>query len=211
VAAALELLQDHAAFTRRGHGGPIQASTSGYLGALFVHRTSRTGDPQLRSHVLVANKVRAVTDGRRLAVDGREIYEVQKAAGMFYEAALRAELSARRSGSPVSPLTTWCKRASTLVRPGGSRTEYSRARTCRPLRRGAPTQVSHPPPHWGPNSKPSKEIPPMGRRRLLLEPPSQPPWQMSEASLRLPAWVSPPSCSSRTSTRALSRLTGQFR
>jgi conjugative relaxase-like TrwC/TraI family protein len=95
VAAALDFLQDHAAFTRRGHGGTMQESTSGYLGALFVHRTSRAGDPQLHSHVLVANKVRAVSDGRWLAVDGRELYEVQKAAGMLYKACLRAELSAR--------------------------------------------------------------------------------------------------------------------
>jgi conjugative relaxase-like TrwC/TraI family protein len=95
VAAALEFLQDHAAFTRRGQGGTVQESTSGCLGALFVHRTSRAGDPQLHSHVLVANKVQAVSDGRWLAVDGRELYEVQKAAGMLYKACLRAELSAR--------------------------------------------------------------------------------------------------------------------
>ena len=40
------------------------------------------GDPQLRSHVLVANKVQAASDGRWLSIDGRELYEVQKAAGM---------------------------------------------------------------------------------------------------------------------------------
>ena len=95
VAAALEFLQEHAGFTRRGHGGTIQEATRGYLAAVFVHRTSRAGDPQLHSHVLVANKVQAVSDGRWLAVDGRELYEVQKAAGMLYKAALRAELSAR--------------------------------------------------------------------------------------------------------------------
>ena len=95
VVAGVEFLQDHAAFTRRGHGGTIQEATGGYLAALFVHRTSRAGDPQLHSHVLVANKVQAVSDGRWLAVDGRELYEVQKAAGMRYKAALRAELTTR--------------------------------------------------------------------------------------------------------------------
>ncbi|HEX6394371.1 MAG TPA: MobF family relaxase [Acidimicrobiales bacterium] len=95
VASALEFLQDHAAFTRRGHGGTIQEATCGFVGAVFVHRTSRAGDPQLHSHILVANKVQAVSDGRWLAVDGRELYEVQKAAGMLYKAALRAELTAR--------------------------------------------------------------------------------------------------------------------
>ncbi len=95
VAAALEFLQDHAAFCRRGHGGTVQEATVGYLAAVFVHRTSRTADPQLHSHVLVANKVQAVSDGRWLTVDGRELYEVQKAVGMLYKAALRAELTAR--------------------------------------------------------------------------------------------------------------------
>lgn len=95
VAAALEFLQHHTAFTRRGHGGTTQEATGGYLAAVFVHRTSRAGDPQLHSHVLVANKVQAVSDGRWLALDGRELYEVQKAAGMLYKAALRAELTAR--------------------------------------------------------------------------------------------------------------------
>ncbi len=95
VEATLEFLQDHAAFTRRGHGGLVQEATRGYVAAVFVHRTSRAGDPQLHSHVLVANKVQAVSDGRWLAVDGRELYEVQKAAGMLYKACLRAELTAR--------------------------------------------------------------------------------------------------------------------
>jgi conjugative relaxase-like TrwC/TraI family protein len=95
VEAAVEFLQDHAAFTRRGHGGMVQEATRGYLAAVFVHRTSRAGDPQLHSHVLVANKVQAVSDGRWLAVDGRELYEVQKAAGMLFKACLRAELTAR--------------------------------------------------------------------------------------------------------------------
>lgn len=85
VAAALEFLQDHAAFTRRGHGGTVQEATGGYLAALFVHRTSRAGDPQLHSHVLVANKVQAASDGRWLTGDGRELYEAQKAAGMLYK------------------------------------------------------------------------------------------------------------------------------
>jgi len=95
VEAALEFLQDHAAFTRRGHGGLVQERTIGYLAAVFVHRTSRAGDPQVHSHVLLANKVQAVSDGRWLAIDGRELYEVQKAAGMLYKACLRAELTTR--------------------------------------------------------------------------------------------------------------------
>jgi conjugative relaxase-like TrwC/TraI family protein len=93
VASTLDFLQDHAAFTRRGAGGVLQVDTEGFVTASFLHRTSRAADPQLHTHVLVANKVRA-EDGRWLSLDGRELYEHQKAAGMLYRAALRAELTA---------------------------------------------------------------------------------------------------------------------
>ena len=51
-------------------------------------------DPQLHTHVLVANKVRA-KDGHWLALDARELFCHQKAAGMLYKSALRSELTAR--------------------------------------------------------------------------------------------------------------------
>ena len=95
VDAALELLQDHAAFTRRGHAGAVQADTDGFVAAAFTHRTSRARDPQLHTHVLASAKLRAATDGAWLSLDGRELYEVQKAAGLVYKAGLRAELTAR--------------------------------------------------------------------------------------------------------------------
>ena len=95
VAAALEFLQDHAAFTRRGKGGAVQVPTDGYIAAAFVHRTSRAGDPQLHTHVLVSGKVRASADARWLSLDGRELFEVAKAAGLIYKAGLRAELTRR--------------------------------------------------------------------------------------------------------------------
>ncbi len=95
VNAALEFLQDHAGFTRRGRGGLVQADTDGYVAAAFTHRTSRAGDPQLHTHVLLSAKIRASSDGHWLALDGRELFEVQKAAGLIYKAGLRAELSAR--------------------------------------------------------------------------------------------------------------------
>jgi len=92
--AAMCFVDDHAAFTRRGHNGVLQAETDGLIAASFVHRTSRAADPQLHTHVLVSNKVRA-KDGKWLALDARELFEIQKAAGMLYKAALRAELTSR--------------------------------------------------------------------------------------------------------------------
>src|SRR5205807_6530721 len=86
-------LEDHAAFTRRGKAGIMQVDTDGLVAAGFVHRTSRAADPQLHCHVLVSNKVWARDDQRWLSLDGRELYASQKAAGMLYKAALRAELT----------------------------------------------------------------------------------------------------------------------
>ena len=94
VSTAFAFVDEHASFTRRGHNGVLQVDTDGLIAASFVHRTSRAADPQLHTHLLVANKVRAA-DAKWLSLDGRELFETQKAAGMLYKAALRSELSTR--------------------------------------------------------------------------------------------------------------------
>jgi conjugative relaxase-like TrwC/TraI family protein len=94
VGAALSFLEDHAAFSRTGRGGIFQVDTEGFVAAAFTHYTSRAGDPQIHSHVLVANKV-LCGDGRWRSLDGRELFAFQKSAGMLYNAVLRVELSAR--------------------------------------------------------------------------------------------------------------------
>src|SRR3954469_13849884 len=57
VGEALEYLERAAIATRRGPGGLRVIPGRGLIGAAFRHRTSRAGDPQLHSHVLVANLV----------------------------------------------------------------------------------------------------------------------------------------------------------
>jgi conjugative relaxase-like TrwC/TraI family protein len=94
VRAGLDYLQTHAGYSRRGRNGIEQISTAGYAAALFDHGTSRTGDPQLHTHALVVNKVRC-TDGGWRTLDGFEVYHHKKSAGAVYQAALRAELTAR--------------------------------------------------------------------------------------------------------------------
>ena len=94
VTAALTYLDTHAAVSRRGTDGVEQIATAGLVAALFDHRTSRAGDPQLHTHALVPNKLRCA-DGVWRTVDGHEIYHHKKAAGAVYQAALRAELHAR--------------------------------------------------------------------------------------------------------------------
>ena len=78
--------------TRRGAGGVDRIPGRGLVAAAFRHRTSRAGDPQLHTHVLVANLTLGA-DGRWSALDGRRIYAHAKTAGYLYEARLRAELT----------------------------------------------------------------------------------------------------------------------
>ncbi len=92
VEAVLDRLSSEACFARRGRDGKQLIEAEGFVGAAFRHRTSRAGDPQLHTHVVVPNLVRGV-DGQWSAPDGRHLYLWQKAAGTLYQSALRAELA----------------------------------------------------------------------------------------------------------------------
>src|SRR5205823_452243 len=90
VDAALGYLEREAAVVRRGTDGVHQLAARGLIAAAFRHRTSRAGDPQLHTHVLVANAAQG-PDGRFGALDGRLLYRHQRVAGALYQAQLRAE------------------------------------------------------------------------------------------------------------------------
>jgi len=96
VEDALGFLERGACVTRRGHGGQMQGSGDGFIGAAFRHRTSRAGDPQLHTHVLVANLALG-EDDRWTALDARPIYRHARTAGYLYQARVRRELTARMS------------------------------------------------------------------------------------------------------------------
>jgi conjugative relaxase-like TrwC/TraI family protein len=94
VDAALGWLEREACRIRRGHAGVIVQDGAGFVAAGFRHRTSRLGDPQLHTHVLVANMAQG-PDGRWSALDGRPLYRMLRTAGFLYEAELRAGLTKR--------------------------------------------------------------------------------------------------------------------
>jgi conjugative relaxase-like TrwC/TraI family protein len=102
VGEALGYLEREAVATRRGAGGMNVIAGRGLIGAAFRHRTSRAGDPQLHTHVLVANLVLGA-DGRWGTLDGRRIYAHAKTAGYLYEARLRS-LLARELGLAWGPV-----------------------------------------------------------------------------------------------------------
>jgi len=92
VEAALDYMQREACWTRRGAGGSEFVQGNGYLAAAYLHRSSRNGDPQLHTHVLIANATTG-PDGSWTRLYHPAIYDHAKTAGYIYEAQLRHELS----------------------------------------------------------------------------------------------------------------------
>ena len=92
VADALGFLERTALFTRQGHDGVRQVETRGLVAVAFTHRDSRAGDPDLHTHVAVANKVQARGDGKWLAVDGRPLFKATVTASEVYNTALEGHL-----------------------------------------------------------------------------------------------------------------------
>ena len=147
VKAALEFLETHASYSRRGRDGVEQIATAGFAAALFDHTTSRTGDPQLHTHALVVNKVRCV-DGVWRTIDGHEVFHHKKAAGVLYQSALRAELGTRLgvvfgevsehgqaeiTGIPDALLTAWSTRTSAVMADAVPTLAEAEAELGRPL------------------------------------------------------------------------------
>ena len=93
VNAALGYLETHASRSRRGRDGVEQIGSAGFAAALFDHRTSRTGDPQLHTHALVVNKVRCV-DGAWRTLDGHEIFHHKKAGPSHFRTCWTIPISA---------------------------------------------------------------------------------------------------------------------
>jgi conjugative relaxase-like TrwC/TraI family protein len=92
VKDALTYLENNALFTREGAQGIRQVETRGLIATAFTHRDSRAGDPDLHTHVAVANKVQTKADGKWLAIDGRLIFKATVAASETYNTRLEHHL-----------------------------------------------------------------------------------------------------------------------
>lgn len=115
---ALQYLEDNAVFTRRGRGGATTEQGAGIVGALFPHETSRSQDPQLHVHCVIANLVlrNDRSWGSMLGITSRKrsedrirtrlpFYREKMSAGALFRASLAASLERglgvgiRRSGN----------------------------------------------------------------------------------------------------------------
>ncbi|HEU4319882.1 MAG TPA: MobF family relaxase [Acidimicrobiia bacterium] len=94
VDAVLGWVEDHAHTRLRRQGHVVCVDAEGLIVGVFRQHTSRRLDPQLHTHAVIANRVRA-PDGRWLALDARTIKIDQRTLSALYHATLRSELTSR--------------------------------------------------------------------------------------------------------------------
>jgi conjugative relaxase-like TrwC/TraI family protein len=97
VAEVLGFMEREVAATRMGassrDGSVVQADVTGLIGTAFDHYDSRAGDPQLHTHVVIANKAVAVADGLWRSLDGRPLHAATVAISEHYNAVLADRLA----------------------------------------------------------------------------------------------------------------------
>lgn len=91
VGDAVAFIERDALFTREGRNGARQVETRGLTATAFTHRDSRAGDPDLHTHVAVANKVQTRA-GKWLSIYGKVLFEHTVAASETYNTALERRL-----------------------------------------------------------------------------------------------------------------------
>lgn len=92
VKETLEWFEKNFLFTRQGTDGVEQVETRGAIIALFTHRDSRAGDPDLHTHATISNKVQAV-DGSWLTIDGTILHRAVVSLSEHYNMLMRNKLT----------------------------------------------------------------------------------------------------------------------
>ncbi|NVM96151.1 MobF family relaxase [Arthrobacter wenxiniae] len=92
VNIVLEWLEDQAIHTRTGRNGVARVGTEGAIAAAFDHWESRAGDPQLHTHLVIANRVQRASDSAWATIDSRTLYKSIVAASEHYNGLLFDEL-----------------------------------------------------------------------------------------------------------------------
>ena len=94
VATMVDWIEAHAHTRYRINGEVSIVDAEGIIGATFRQHTSRALDPQLHTHIVIANRVRS-PDGRWLALDARLLKMDQRTVSAIYHATMRSQLTAR--------------------------------------------------------------------------------------------------------------------
>lgn len=93
VAQVLDVLEREVAATRVGHGGVAQVPVVGVAATAYDHWDSRANDPQLHTHLVISNKVKAAHDGQWRTLDSRALHHAVVALSEHYNAVLADRLS----------------------------------------------------------------------------------------------------------------------
>lgn len=93
MAEVLDLLEREVVMTRVGHDGLAQVEVTGILATAFDHYDSRANEPQLHTHVVIANRVQGVHDRKWRAIDGRPMHAAVVALSEHYNNALADQLT----------------------------------------------------------------------------------------------------------------------
>src|SRR6478736_5830757 len=113
VAATFERIEAEAIFTRMGTHGVRRVRAKGLVAAAFDHWDSRKGDPQLHTHVTVANRVQG-PDGRWRTLDSATLHKAAVAYSETFDLLLADEVT-RRTGLTWGPRE---RQAGSNRRPG---------------------------------------------------------------------------------------------
>ena len=93
VGQVLDLLEREVASTRTGHGGVAQVPVVGVAATAYDHWDSRANDPQLHTHLVISNKVKAAHDGQWRTLDSRALHHAVVALSEHYNAVLADRLT----------------------------------------------------------------------------------------------------------------------
>ena len=92
IREVIDLIERDVAASRTGTNGVAQVDVRGAVATAFDHFDSRAGDPQLHTHVVIANRVQAA-DGKWRTLDGRPMHAAVVALSEHYNAVLADHLT----------------------------------------------------------------------------------------------------------------------
>ncbi len=134
VRHALEIINDTGMIeARRGKAGKKREAVAAPVAAIFMHRTTREGDPQLHAHVVMMN-VAQRADGSVGAVNNEKILERRKVLDAMYTRELAHRLERlgvkvepspehgfKITGQPDDLIDLWSKRRQQIVKAAAER------------------------------------------------------------------------------------------
>ena len=144
---ALAFIEKHALYTREGARGVRQVDVTGLVATAFTHRDSRAGDPDLHTHVAVANKVQTAVG---------EVAGHRRAGAVQGHRHRLGDLQHRHREAPAAP-------GSGSPSPSGAGTDARQAPRPRGRRRRPAPERSAGPPGAPPSRPAAASSPPRSR------------------------------------------------